>query len=148
MLHVGNARTALFDWLFARSTGGSCLLRIEDTDVARSTQASVEQILAAMHWLGLGYDEGPIYQTQRLDRYREVAEQMVAAGTAYYAYETREELDAVREAALAANADAADKIRAGNMKAIGAIIGHVMRETKGRADGGAVQALIREKLGL
>ncbi|MBO7941867.1 hypothetical protein JTP77_039135, partial [Streptomyces sp. S9] len=67
-----------------------------------STQAAIDAILEAMDWLGLSYDEGPIYQTQRLDRYREVAEQMVAAGTAYYAYETRDELEAVRNAALAA----------------------------------------------
>lgn len=101
-LHIGGARTALYCWLEARRAGGQFVLRIEDTDRERSTQAAIDAILEAMDWLGLGYDEGPIYQTQRLDRYREVAEQMVAAGTAYYAYETKEELEAARNAALAA----------------------------------------------
>ena len=102
-LHIGGARTALYCWLEARRRGGQFILRIEDTDQERSTQAAIDAILQAMEWLGLDYDEGPIYQTQRLDRYREVAEQMVAAGTAYYAYETRAELEAMREAAMAAN---------------------------------------------
>ena len=101
-LHIGGARTALYCWLASRHAGGQFVLRIEDTDQERSTQGAIDAILEAMDWLGLGYDEGPIYQTQRLDRYREVAEQMVAAGTAYYAYETKEELDAIREAAMAA----------------------------------------------
>ena len=101
-LHIGGARTALYCWLEARRAGGQFILRIEDTDRERSTQAAIDAILDAMAWLGLDYEEGPIYQTQRLARYREVAEQMVAAGTAYYAYETREELEAAREAALAA----------------------------------------------
>ena len=74
------------------------MLRIEDTDVQRSTQDSVEQILAAMAWLGLDYDEGPVYQMQRLARYHAVVEQMIAAGTAYRCYATPEELDAMREA--------------------------------------------------
>ncbi|MCI4569288.1 glutamate--tRNA ligase [Lysobacter sp. CFH 32150] len=102
-LHIGGARTALYCWLEARRRGGQFILRIEDTDRERSTQAAIDAILQAMGWLGLDYDEGPIYQTHRLDRYREVAEQMVAAGTAYYAYETKEELEAMREAATAAN---------------------------------------------
>ncbi|TXH69117.1 MAG: glutamate--tRNA ligase [Lysobacteraceae bacterium] len=101
-LHIGGARTALYCWLASRHVGGRFVLRIEDTDRERSTQAAIDAILEAMDWLGLNYDEGPIYQTQRLDRYREVAEQMVAAGTAYYAYETKDELEAMREAALAA----------------------------------------------
>ncbi|MFC3813820.1 glutamate--tRNA ligase [Lysobacter sp. GCM10012299] len=101
-LHIGGARTALYCWLEARRHGGQFILRVEDTDRERSTQAAIDAILEAMDWLGLGYDEGPIYQTQRLDRYREVAEQMVAAGTAYYAYETKDELEAMREAAMAA----------------------------------------------
>jgi glutamyl-tRNA synthetase len=103
-LHIGGARTALYCWLEARRRGGEFILRIEDTDRERSTQAAIDAILEAMDWLGLDYDEGPTYQTQRLDRYREVAEQMVAAGQAYYAYESREELDAMREAAMAAGA--------------------------------------------
>lgn len=101
-LHIGGARTALYCWLEARRRGGEFVLRIEDTDRERSTQAAIDAILQAMDWLGLSYDEGPIYQTQRLDRYRAVAEQMVAAGTAYYAYETKEELEAMREKAMAA----------------------------------------------
>jgi glutamyl-tRNA synthetase len=101
-LHIGGARTALYCYLEARRRGGQFILRVEDTDRERSTQAAIDAILLAMDWLGLEYDEGPIFQTERLDRYREVAEQMVAAGTAYYAYETREELDAARDAAMAA----------------------------------------------
>ena len=100
-LHIGGARTALYCWLEARRRGGQFILRIEDTDRERSTQAAIDAILQAMDWLGLDYDEGPVYQTQRLDRYREVAERMIAAGTAYYAYETKEELEAMREAAMA-----------------------------------------------
>ncbi|MBT9458492.1 MAG: glutamate--tRNA ligase [Burkholderiaceae bacterium] len=95
-LHLGTARTALYSWAYARHYGGEFVLRIEDTDVARSTQDSVDQILAAMKWLGLDYDEGPIYQMQRLDRYNAVVEQMIAAGTAYRCYCTPEELDAMK----------------------------------------------------
>jgi glutamyl-tRNA synthetase len=97
-LHLGTARTALFSWAYARHHGGQFVLRIEDTDVARSTQDSVEQILASMQWLGLGYDEGPIYQMQRLERYHAVVQQMMEAGTAYYCYCTPEELNEMREA--------------------------------------------------
>ena len=97
-LHLGTARTALYCWAYARHHGGQFVLRIEDTDVARSTQDSVEQILASMRWLGLDCDEGPIYQMQRLARYHEVAEQMIAAGTAYRCFCTPAELDAMREA--------------------------------------------------
>jgi glutamyl-tRNA synthetase len=97
-LHLGTARTALYSWAYARHHGGEFVLRIEDTDVARSTQDSVDQILASMAWLGLDFDEGPIYQMQRLERYQAVVEQMVAAGTAYRCYCTPEELDAMREA--------------------------------------------------
>ena len=100
-LHIGGARTALYCWLEARHRGGEFVLRIEDTDRERSTQAAIDAILDAMAWLGLDYDEGPIYQTQRLDRYREAAERLVAEGKAYYAYESKEELDAMREAAMA-----------------------------------------------
>jgi len=97
-LHLGTARTALFSWAYARHFGGEFVLRIEDTDVARSTQDSVDQILASMNWLGLGYDEGPIYQMQRLERYNAVIAQMLAAGTAYHCYCTPQELDDMREA--------------------------------------------------
>ena len=97
-LHLGTARTALYSWAYARHFGGQFVLRIEDTDVARSTQDSVAQILAAMRWLGLAFDEGPVYQMQRLDRYHAVAEQMIAAGTAYRCYCSPDELDTMREA--------------------------------------------------
>lgn len=97
-LHLGTARTALYSWAYARHFGGEFVLRIEDTDVARSTDESVQQILDSMHWLGLNYDEGPVYQMQRLARYHAVAEAMMAAGTAYLCYCTPEELDAAREA--------------------------------------------------
>jgi glutamyl-tRNA synthetase len=97
-LHLGTARTALFSWAYARHFGGEFVLRIEDTDVARSTQDSVDQILASMNWLGLDYDEGPIYQMQRLERYNAVVAQMLSAGTAYHCYCTPQELDDMREA--------------------------------------------------
>ncbi len=95
-LHLGTARTALYSWAFARHHGGEFVLRIEDTDVARSTQDSVDQIIAAMNWLGLGYDEGPIYQMQRLERYKAVVDTMVAAGTAYLCYCTPEDLEKMK----------------------------------------------------
>jgi glutamyl-tRNA synthetase len=97
-LHLGTARTALFSWAFARHHGGDFILRIEDTDVARSTQEAVDQIVAAMHWLNLGYDEGPFFQMQRIERYKQVIAQMLAAGTAYRCWTTPAELDALREA--------------------------------------------------
>jgi glutamyl-tRNA synthetase len=97
-LHLGTARTALFSWAFARHHGGQFILRIEDTDVARSSQEAVDQIIAAMDWLGLAYDEGPFFQMQRVARYREVINGMLAAGTAYRCWATPEELDTMREA--------------------------------------------------
>lgn len=97
LLHLGTARTALYCWAYARHFGGQFILRIEDTDVARSTQESVDQILQSMRWLGLNHDEGPIFQMQRLQRYHEVVEQMIAAGTAYRCWCTPAELDAMRE---------------------------------------------------
>ena len=100
-LHIGGARTALFSWLYARKMGGDFILRIEDTDLERSNQASVDAILHAMDWLGLNYDEGPFYQTQRFDRYKEVVQQLLDTGHAYYCYCSKEELDAMREAQMA-----------------------------------------------
>ncbi|MEY2952519.1 MAG: hypothetical protein RLZZ401_606 [Pseudomonadota bacterium] len=97
-LHLGTARTALYSWAYARHHGGQFVLRIEDTDVARSTQDSVDQILASMQWLGLDYDEGPVYQMQRLARYQVVVDQLIAQGQAYPCYSSPGELDAVREA--------------------------------------------------
>ncbi|UPG91831.1 glutamate--tRNA ligase [Luteibacter aegosomaticola] len=101
-LHIGGARTALYCWLEARRRGGEFILRIEDTDRERSTQEAVQAILDGMNWLGLSHDEGPYYQTLRMDRYREVADQLLREGKAYYAYETKEEIEAMRNAAMAA----------------------------------------------
>ena len=97
-LHLGTARTALYSWAYARHFGGEFVLRIEDTDVARSNDESVRQILDSMAWLGLAYDEGPVYQMQRLHRYHEVVQQMIDGGTAYRCYATPEDLDTMREA--------------------------------------------------
>jgi len=97
-LHIGGARTALFSWAFARHHGGQFILRIEDTDIARSTPEAVQAILDGMAWLDLNHDEGPFYQTKRLYRYKEVIEQMLANGQAYYCYCSPEELDEMREA--------------------------------------------------
>jgi len=97
-LHIGGARTALFSWAYARKLGGKFILRIEDTDRERSTQESTQAILDAMQWLRLDYDEGPFYQMHRLERYAEVAEQLIREGKAYHCYASKEELDAMREA--------------------------------------------------
>ncbi|MBM3337997.1 MAG: glutamate--tRNA ligase [Betaproteobacteria bacterium] len=96
-LHLGGARTALFSWAYARRFGGTFILRIEDTDLERSTPEAVQAILDGMQWLGLDHDEGPFYQMQRVDRYREVIGQMLAAGTAYHCYASPEEVEAMRE---------------------------------------------------
>jgi glutamyl-tRNA synthetase len=95
-LHIGGARTALFCWAYARHHGGKFILRIEDTDLERSTAESVQAILDGMRWLGLDWDEGPSFQMQRLARYREVAEALIAADHAYYDYMPKQELDALR----------------------------------------------------
>ena len=97
VLHIGGARTALFNWLLARRHGGAFVLRIEDTDTERSTRESIDQIIDALSWLGLEADEGPFLQTDRLDRYRAVAHQLLDAGLAYRCYCSREELAAMRE---------------------------------------------------
>ncbi len=97
MMHLGTARTAIYCWAVARHFGGKFLLRIEDTDQVRSTKEAVQVILDGMKWLNLDYDEGPVYQMDRLERYREVVDQMLADGRAYYCYATPEELDAMRE---------------------------------------------------
>ncbi|HHT71525.1 MAG TPA: glutamate--tRNA ligase, partial [Firmicutes bacterium] len=106
-LHIGGARTALFNWLLARHTGGTFVLRIEDTDTERSTQASVDQILSSLRWLGLNWDEGPeiggeygpYFQSQRLHLYEEKAQELIDKGVAYLCYCTPEELEAQREEA-------------------------------------------------
>jgi glutamyl-tRNA synthetase len=101
LLHVGGVRTALFSWLYARRMQGKFILRVEDTDRERSTEEAVRVILEGMQWLGLEADEGPYFQTQRFDRYREVIAGMLKAGTAYHCYCTKQELDALREAQIA-----------------------------------------------
>ena len=100
VLHLGSVRTALFCWLFARHRSGQFVLRVEDTDRERSTQANVDAILDAMEWLGLDADEGPYFQTRRFDRYREVIDQWLESGKAYYCYCTKEELEELRAAQI------------------------------------------------
>ena len=100
-LHIGGARTALFSWLYARKNAGTFILRIEDTDRERSTQASVDAILEGMAWLELNYDEGPFYQTQRFDRYAEVIQQLLDSGYAYRCYCSKDELEQMRERQMA-----------------------------------------------
>ncbi|OLZ81578.1 Glutamate--tRNA ligase [Chromobacterium violaceum] len=95
-LHIGGVRTALFSWAYARKNNGVFVLRIEDTDLERSTPESVKAILDGMHWVGLDYDEGPFYQTHRFDRYKEVIRQLLASGHAYHCYCSKEELEAMR----------------------------------------------------
>lgn len=100
-LHVGGARTALYSWLYARHTQGSFVLRIEDTDLERSTPEAIKAIMDGMNWLDLAWDEGPFYQTKRFDRYLQVIDKMVEKGTAYRCYCSKERLDAMREAQIA-----------------------------------------------
>jgi glutamyl-tRNA synthetase len=101
-IHLGNIRSALYPWAFARANGGDFILRIEDTDQERSTQAAVDVIIEGMKWLGLDHDEGPFYQMQRMDRYKEVLQQLIDAGHVYPCYMSMEELDALRERQMAA----------------------------------------------
>lgn len=100
-IHLGNIRSALYPWAFARATGGDFILRIEDTDLERSNQASVDVIIEGMKWLGLDHDEGPFYQMQRMDRYKAVLKELKAAGHVYPCYMSMEELDALREQQMA-----------------------------------------------
>ena len=102
-LHIGGVRTALFSWAYARRHGGKFILRVEDTDLERSTEASVNAILESMKWLGIDWDEGPFFQMQRLPRYKEVAQQLIASGHAYRCWMTREELDLLRESQVKQN---------------------------------------------
>ncbi|MBO1256206.1 glutamate--tRNA ligase [Alteromonas sp. 5E99-2] len=96
-LHVGGARTALYSWLYAKSQGGKFVLRVEDTDIERSTEAAKQAILEGMAWLGLDADVGPVYQTDRFDRYKEIIDQLLAEGKAYKCFMPAEELDQIRE---------------------------------------------------
>src|SRR5262249_60512003 len=98
-LHIGGARTALFNWLYARGRGAKMLLRIEDTDRERSTQAAIDAILDGLSWLGITWDGEPVYQFARAARHREAAEALLAAGKAYYCYASPDELNDMREAA-------------------------------------------------
>ncbi len=101
-IHLGNVRSALYPWAFARATGGDFILRIEDTDLERSSQAAVDVIIEGLAWLGLDHDEGPFYQMQRMDRYKAVLADLVAAGQVYPCYMSVAELDALRERQMAA----------------------------------------------
>lgn len=100
-LHVGGARTALYSWLYAKKNGGDFILRIEDTDLERSTQESVDAIMDGMNWLNLEWTKGPYFQTERFDRYKEVIQQLIDSGNAYRCYCTPEEVEAMREEARA-----------------------------------------------
>src|SRR6202521_3090305 len=114
-LHIGGARTALFNWLLARGAGGRFVLRIEDTDRARSTPENVEQILDALRWLNLDWDEGPIFQSQRAERHREVLEQLLASGHAYHSSATA---DDVRDYKLRHGADRGFRAQSENSGAV------------------------------
>ena len=96
-LHIGGARTALFSWAYAKKHGGQFVLRVEDTDVERSTPEAVQAILDGMAWLGLAHDEGPFYQMQRMEHYKKHLQALLASGHAYYCYSSKAELDALRE---------------------------------------------------
>lgn len=96
-LHIGGARTAMFNWLFARHHGGKALLRIEDTDKARSTQEAIDAILEGLDWLGLDWDDEPVFQSRRAERHAQVAHELLAAGNAYKCFATPEELAEMRE---------------------------------------------------
>jgi glutamyl-tRNA synthetase len=100
-LHIGGGRTALFNWLYAKKTGGKMLLRIEDTDRERSTDAAIDAIIDGLKWLGIEWDGDTVYQFARAGRHREVAEQLLAEGKAYYCYASAEELQQMRETARA-----------------------------------------------
>jgi glutamyl-tRNA synthetase len=101
LLHIGGARTALYSWLFAKSQGGEFVLRIEDTDTERSTQAAIDAIMEGMTWLGFDWDEGPYYQTKRFDRYNQLIDQLLAEGKAYKCYCSKERLETLREGQMA-----------------------------------------------
>ena len=107
-LHLGGARTALFSWAYARRFKGKFILRIEDTDLERSTPEALQAIIDGMQWLGLDHDEGPFYQMQHMDRYRAVIAQMLAEGTAYHCYASPEEVEAMRERQRAATLERPD----------------------------------------
>src|SRR5271167_3726320 len=98
-LHIGGARTGLFNWLYARGRGGKMLLRIEDTDRERSTKAAIDAIIDGINWLGIDWDGDVVYQFSRVERHREVAERLLATGNAYRCYARPEELEAMREVA-------------------------------------------------
>jgi glutamyl-tRNA synthetase len=104
-LHIGGARTALLNWLYARKTGGKFILRIEDTDAERSTQESIEGILDGLRWLGLDWDEGPYFQTEYAADHIQAAQRLIQSGHAYKCFCTKEDLDAKREAAMVAKKD-------------------------------------------
>jgi glutamyl-tRNA synthetase len=135
-LHVGGARTALYNWLFARREGGAFILRIEDTDVERSKKELTQQILDAMKWLGMNWDEGPYFQSERSQIYREAADRLISEGKAYRAFETPEELEAQKKAAEAA----------GNSFHYDGTGRHIPREESDRRAGAGERFVIRLKM--
>jgi glutamyl-tRNA synthetase len=136
LLHVGGARTAIFNLLHARRHGGTMLLRIEDTDVERSRQHHAEQIVSSLQWLGVEWDEGPVYQSDRLDHYRERAEELVASGKAYRCYCSVEELDAERAAAEAGGKQWSYSGRCRALRVASPDVQHVIRFA---VDAGAIE---------
>ena len=123
-LHVGGARTALFNWLIARHTGGTFVLRLEDTDRERSTPESEAEILRCLTWLGLDWDEGPIRQSERGDVYAAAIDRLKASGAIYPAYETDEELDAQRAAHMEPSGRAGGEAHARRSRHLGSVAGH------------------------
>ena len=99
-LHIGGARTALFNWLFAQKTGGKLILRIEDTDVERSTEESIQGIIEGLKWLGITWDEGPYFQSRFINEHLEAAQKLLESGHAYKCFCTKEELESKRQAAM------------------------------------------------
>lgn len=142
-LHIGGVRTALFSWLYARRHGGAFVLRIEDTDRERSTAASIQAILDGMAWVGLDYDEGPYLQSERLERYAAVAEEMLASGTAYRCYCSREELEAMRAQQVARGENPRYDGRCRERKAPVAGVNPVIRLRSPRSGSVVVHDLVR-----
>lgn len=142
-LHIGGVRTALFSWLYARRHGGSFVLRIEDTDKERSTAASIQAILEGMAWVGLDYDEGPILQSDRFPRYAALAEEMLARGTAYRCYCSREELEAMRAQQVARGENPRYDGRCRERKTAVAGVSPVIRLRSPRAGTVVVHDLVR-----
>ncbi len=146
-LHIGGARTALFSWLFARKHGGEFVLRIEDTDLERSTEESVNAIFEGMSWLGLDYDQGPFFQTHRFERYREVIQRLLDQGDAYHCYCSKEELEIMRERQMARKEKPRYDGRCRKRTEPHADVGPVIRFRNPQEGGVVVDDAIRGKVG-